>query len=156
MENTADTKRIVEEMDQLKSSKLITIKKAERIGSNDLAWKIVFDGPEETPYEDGIFTLKLIFPKNYPKEGPEAFFITKMFHPNIRESDQHVCINILNYWDSRTTVEFIIFGIFEIILDPRWEGGYPDNKSTKLLKENNDAYYDQVEEYVYNYAQKEL
>jgi ubiquitin-protein ligase len=153
-EDTADTKRIVQEMEQLKSSKLITIKKAERIDQSNLQWKIVFDGPEETPYEDGIFTLKLIFPKNYPKKGPEAKFLTKMFHPNIRESDQHVCISLLNYWNEKTTVEFIIFGIFEIIMDPKWEGAY-DNEATKLLKDNEEAYYDKVEEYVYNYAQKE-
>lgn len=154
-EDIPDVKRIVQEMEQLKSSKLITIKKAERIGNNDLEWKIVFDGPEETPYEDGIFTLKLIFPKDYPEKGPEAIFITKMFHPNIRESDQHVCISLLNDWDKMTTVEFIIFGIFEIIMDPRVIGGYPLNEATKLLKENNDAYFDRVEEYVYKYAQKE-
>lgn len=154
-EDTADIKRIVREMEQLKSSRLITIKKVERIANNDLEWKIVFDGPEETPYEDGIFTLKLKFPKNYPKSGPEAIFITKMFHPNIRESDQHVCISLLSSWDKMTTVEFIIFGIFEIIMDPKVEGAYPDNEATKLLKENNEAYFDKVEEYVYNYAQKE-
>ena len=153
-EDTADTKRIIQEMERLKSSKLITIKKAERIGSSDLQWKIVFDGPEETPYEDGIFTLKLIFPENYPKKGPEALFLTKMFHPNIRESDQHVCISLLNNWNETTSVEFIIFGIFEIIMDPKVEGAY-DNEATKLLKDNEEAYFDKVEEYVYNYAQKE-
>jgi ubiquitin-protein ligase len=151
----ADVKRIVKEMEQLKSSKLITIKKAERIDNNDLEWKIVFDGPEETPYEDGIFTLKLKFKDKYPEEGPEALFITKMFHPNIRELDQHVCINILNFWNKNTTVEFILLGIFEIMMDPSAEGGYPENEATKVLKENNDEYFDKVEEYVYNYAQKE-
>lgn len=150
----ADTRRIANEMEKIKTSKYIKIKKAERIDSNDLIWKIVFEGPEETPYEDGIFTLKLEFPNNYPERGPTAYFLTKMFHPNVRETDQKVCISILNYWNIRTTVESIMIGIFEILLDPKVEGAY-DNDAKKELQANNDSYFNKVEEYTYEFAQKE-
>jgi ubiquitin-protein ligase len=72
----ADINRIKDEMNKLKNSKYISIRKTERINNNDLEWKVVFDGPEETPYEDGIFTIKFKFPNNYPTGGPEGIFVS--------------------------------------------------------------------------------
>ena len=55
--------------------------------------KVVFEGQDESPNKDGIFTLKFIFPDDYPIHGPEARFISPMFHPNVNESsNSHVCI----------------------------------------------------------------
>lgn len=150
----ADITRIKNEMDNLKNSKYISIRKTEKIENNELIWKVVFDGPEETAYEDGIFTLKFVFPNNYPEKGPEALFITKMFHPNVREGDQHVCINLLNFWDPQRTIEDVVLGIFDILINPSTSGAY-DNEATNLLKEDNDKYYDKVEEYTYKFAQNE-
>lgn len=150
----ADTTRIKNEMDNLKNSKYISIRKTEKIDNNDLIWKVVFDGPEETAYEDGIFTLKFVFPNNYPQGGPEALFITKMFHPNVREDNQHVCINLLNSWDPQRTIEDVVLGIFDIMINPSTSGAY-GNEATKLLNEDNDKYYDKVEEYTYKFAQNE-
>ena len=148
----ADINRIINEMNKLKNSKFISVRKTERIGNNDLIWKVVFDGPEETAYEDGIFTLKFIFPNDYPTKGPEALFITKMFHPNVREGDQHVCINLLNSWVSNRTIEDVLLGIFDIMNNTSMAGAY-GNEASKLLGEDNDKYYNKEEEYTYNYAQ---
>ncbi len=150
----ADIKRIADEMEKLKNSNYLSIRKTERINNNDLEWKVVFDGPEESAYEDGIFTIKFIFPNNYPKGGPEGIFITKMFHPNVRVPDQHVCINLLNSWDPKRTIEDVILGIFDIMLNPCIEGAYGNEAST-LLGQSPDKYYDKVEEYTYTYAQNE-
>ena len=150
----ADVQRIEDEMLKLKNSKYFTVRKTERIDNNDLVWKVVFDGPEETAYEDGIFTIKFKFPNEYPTKGPEGIFITKMFHPNIRERDQHVCINLLNEWDSKRTIEDVILGIFDIMINPTVVGAY-SNEASKLLSEDQDKYYDKVEEYTYLYAKNE-
>ena len=84
----ADTARIIKEMQNLRYSERLPVNKVERIDDKDLIWKVVFEGPEESPYEDGIFTLNFIFPSNYPTKGPEARFITPMFHPNV---DPRIC-----------------------------------------------------------------
>ena len=150
----ADIDRIKNEMNHLLTSELVPVIKAERMENNDLLWKVVFKGLEETAYEDGIFTLEFIFPSNYPKQGPEAKFITKMFHPNVRTSDQHVCINLLNSWDNNRTIEDVLLGIFDIMMNPVTNGAY-DNEARDLLGKDPDKYYDKVEEYTYQYAQKE-
>ena len=150
----ADISRIEREMNYLTSSENVPVNKVERIGDNNLIWKVVFDGPEATAYEDGIFTLKFVFPNNYPTGGPEALFMTKMFHPNVREGDQHVCINLLNSWTPSRTIEDVILGIIEIMINPTTDGAY-GNEASKLLGSDSDAYYDKVEEYTYNYAKNE-
>lgn len=151
-----DIERIQNEMKYLLKSENIPVNKVERIENNDLHWKVVFDGPEETAYEDGIFTLEFIFPNNYPEKGPEARFITKMFHPNVNSDvDNHVCINLLNKWDKKRTIEDVMLGIFDILINPTVINAYP-NEATTLLGEDIDKYYDTVEEYTYKYATHEL
>lgn len=146
---------IEKQMKDLLKCKFIHFYKVERINNNELIWKVIFDGPNNSPYEDGIFVLKFIFQQDYPTHGPEAQFITPMFHPNIDpKKNQHVCINILNDWNPKRTIEYIIVGIFDILLDPKPGGGF-DNDARKLLEKNYDEYYDKVEEYTYKYAKKE-
>ena len=128
----ADITIIKEQMEYLTKSENVPVNKVERIDNNDLLWKVIFDGPEESPYEDGIFTLKFIFPNDFPKSGPEARFITPMFHPNIDpKKDQHVCINLLNNWDENRTIEDVILGIFDILINPTTKNAYT-NEATKL------------------------
>ncbi|KAJ1970469.1 Ubiquitin-conjugating enzyme E2 2, partial [Dimargaris verticillata] len=49
---------------------------------NIMIWDAVIFGPEDTPFEDGIFRLKLTFDETYPNKPPNVRFVTRMFHPN--------------------------------------------------------------------------
>merc|ERR1711959_598839 len=40
-------------------------------------------GPEGTPYEGGLFRMKLVLGADFPQTAPRGFFMTKIFHPNI-------------------------------------------------------------------------
>lgn len=151
----ADISRIEKEMNSLTKSENIPVNKVERINGNDLIWKVVFDGPIATAYEYGIFTLKFIFPLNYPIKGPEARFMTKIIHPNVTNEDQHICINLLNNWSPDRTIEDVMIGIFDIMINPSPEDGY-NNEGTKLLKSDPDAFYDKTEEYTELYAKNEI
>ena len=48
-----------------------------------------------TPWEGGVYRLKMHFPKDYPSKPPECFFNPGFFHPNIYP-DGKVCLSILN------------------------------------------------------------
>lgn len=151
------TDRIEREMKSLETSDKVPVKRVQRIDNYN--WKIIFEGPESTAYEDGIFTLKLAFPSDYPIKGPKAYFLTpNMFHPNIREDNtQYVCINILDddKWVQTRTVEDIMLGIIYLMMFPTHVGGF-GNSAYNLLKDNKlDEYYDKVEELTYKYANKE-
>lgn len=150
-----DISRIEKEMKYLAISENIPVKKVEKIKGNNLIWKVVFDGPIATAYEYGIFTIKFIFPLEYPKKGPEAKFMTKILHPNVRKSDQHICINLLNKWSPDRTIEDVMIGIIDIMINPSPEDGY-NNEGTSLLKSDPDAFYDKTEEYTELYAKDEI
>ena len=75
-----------------------------------------------------------------------------MFHPNVAENG-HVCINILNSWDPKTTIYEVVLGILEIMDNPVAEGGY-SNEAKKLLETNVDEFYKRVEDYTFKYATK--
>uniref|UniRef100_A0A0A9XKJ6 Ubiquitin-conjugating enzyme E2 7 n=2 Tax=Lygus hesperus TaxID=30085 RepID=A0A0A9XKJ6_LYGHE len=54
------------------------------------------NGPEDTPYEGGLFPCIMTFPSNYPNSPPQMRFTTPGFwHPNVYV-DGRVCISILH------------------------------------------------------------
>ena len=51
-------------------------------------------GPEDTPYESGIFHIKLTFPPTYPNDSPSATMITYLPHPHV--IDGRICLDLLS------------------------------------------------------------
>jgi hypothetical protein len=45
-------------------------------------WEALIQGPEETPFEGGVFPAELKFPKDYPLAPPKMRFLVDMWHPN--------------------------------------------------------------------------
>lgn len=62
-------------------------------------WSVLFFGPEETPYCDGLFKAEVIFPNEYPNKGPTIKFITKIFNCNISSITGKVCVSPITYWE---------------------------------------------------------
>ena len=59
------------------------------------------EGPEGTPYESGIFRVKLFIPSEFPQLAPKGYFMTKIFHPNVSEKGE-ICVNTLKRdWDPK-------------------------------------------------------
>ena len=96
-------------------------------------WNIIFNGPEDTPYEGGYFKATLEFPQNYPDQPPKMKFVTPMWHPNIYE-DGNVCISILHSrddamydfegdarWTPVLGVEAILLSVISMLNDPNIE-----------------------------------
>lgn len=42
-------------------------------------WNAEIRGPEDTPYESGVFKLDIKFPKEYPFKLPSIYFLTRYF-----------------------------------------------------------------------------
>ena len=48
-------------------------------------WEALIQGPEETPFEGGVFAAELKFPRDYPLSPPTMKFIGGgIWHPNGR------------------------------------------------------------------------
>jgi len=57
------------------------------INEDVLNWKFLIEGPEKTPYEDGIFEIHFILKDKYPFKHPDVVFETKTYHPNIDQKE---------------------------------------------------------------------
>ena len=152
VEEVDENQALENEFNKLKNCPDLPIIKCEYLNNNKKHWKICFQGSDCSPYEDGFFVLEFLFKNKFPKNGPEAKFITKMFHPNVN-SEGHICINLLNSWDPKYSMVSVFYGILEIMDHPVASGGY-GNEARTLLEKDEEQFYKKVEEYTYNYARR--
>lgn len=79
---------------------------------------ICFKGPRNTPYENGIFKLKITMPNDYPFKPPTISFVTKMYHPNISFAGD-ICIDILkNAWSPALKLSSVLLSISVLLEHP--------------------------------------
>lgn len=75
-------------------------------------------GPDDSPFEGGIFQLRIAFPEHYPEKPPRVRFISEMFHPNIFP-DGTLCLDIIqDKWRPVYTVGSILTSIQSLLTDP--------------------------------------
>ncbi|KAJ2891408.1 ubiquitin conjugating enzyme [Zalerion maritima] len=121
-----------------------------------LHWEALIEGPEETPFEGGIFPAELKFPKDYPLSPPTMKFTGWIFHPNVYKNGS-VCISILHppgedpnhyehaseRWSPIQSVEKILISVMSMLAEPNDES--PANiDAAKMWRERRDEYNDMV------------
>ena len=134
--------------------KLIESKHQVTVRSDNLNDLIVkFHGPLGTPYEDGVWKVRVNLPDDYPFKSPSVGFLNKIYHPNIDEDTGVVCLDVINQnWSAL----YDLSNIFETFLPQLLT--YPNSKDPlnpiaadlQLLKP--EAYEKKVIEYVRRYA----
>ncbi|KAK6001276.1 hypothetical protein QM012_002607 [Aureobasidium pullulans] len=79
-------------------------------------WKIVMEGPPETPYEGCTFLLYLEIPENFPSFPPKGRFVTPLFHPNINRHGR-ICHSIFDRdWTTDTTLKSVLDTVYGLLL----------------------------------------
>ncbi|GAB5360895.1 hypothetical protein AAMO2058_000667000 [Amorphochlora amoebiformis] len=76
-------------------------------------WKAFVKGPPDSPYEGGVFELRLQVPQQYPLKPPRVHFKTKVCHPNVLFKTGEICLDILKdawtpVWTLETTCRAIV------------------------------------------------
>ncbi|KAH3879284.1 ubiquitin-conjugating enzyme E2 D4-like [Dreissena polymorpha] len=81
-------------------------------------WSASLTGPDGSPYQGGVFFLKMIFPTDYPFKPPKVMFTTKIYHPNINTSGS-ICLDILrSQWSPALTVGKVLLSILALMSEP--------------------------------------
>jgi len=78
-------------------------------------------GPEQTPFEGGVFKIKLKLGPEFPAAPPKGVFITKVFHPNVSAKGE-ICVNTLKKdWKADMGIRHVLLVRFHC-LRPRYAG----------------------------------
>ncbi len=115
--NMTFAKRIHRELKEIKDNAPEGCKAGPIDESNIKEWRATIKGPPDTPYHEGTFTLKVIFPDNYPFSPPSVKFETPIYHPNVR--DGRICLDILNkQWAPAMTLSKVLLSVIALMQEP--------------------------------------
>lgn len=85
---------------------------------NLFVWGATIFGPEDTPWEGGIFSLRVTFGESYPEKPPRVRFISEIYHPNVYR-DGTLCMDIIqDAWSPCHNVSTILTSIQSLLTDP--------------------------------------
>lgn len=97
------------------------------------------EGPAGTPYAGGVFRVKLALGKDFPTAPLRAFFLTRLFHPNVAASGE-ICVDTLKRdWKSDYGIKHILLTIKCLLIVPNPESAL-NEEAGKLLLERYDDY----------------
>lgn len=69
---------------------------------------MMIEGPEHTPYEDGLFIFDVQLGSDYPNSPPNVHYVaycTDRLNPNLYESGK-VCVSLLGTWTGKVCHKF--------------------------------------------------
>ena len=86
-------------------------------------WSAVITGPMDTPYQHGIFHLRIDIPRDYPFRSLQIRFITKIYHCNIGSNNGKICMDLLqDGWSPVFTICKTLLSIQSLLINAN-----PDN-----------------------------
>nr|XP_043632371.1 ubiquitin-conjugating enzyme E2 22-like [Erigeron canadensis] len=113
-----------------------------KVGVNDDDFSTIYadiDGPAGTPYENGVFRMKLILSRDFPHSPPKGYFLTKIFHPNIA-SNGEICVNTLKRdWNPSLGLRHVLVVVRCLLIEPFPESAL-NEQAGKMLLENYEEY----------------
>ncbi|CAL6019901.1 Ubiquitin-conjugating_enzyme E2 [Hexamita inflata] len=140
-------RRLAAERKIFLSNTLSSIYAVPKDPDNLYEWFAVILGPEQTPWQGGVFILSIKFPPEYPFKQPNVLFETHVFHPNVY-TDGRICLDLLQgAWKPIFTMDTILLSIRSLLSDPN--PASPANQdAAKLYEEDRHGYEMKVRECV--------
>lgn len=112
------------------------------VGVNDDDFSIIYadiEGPAGTPYENGVFRMKLLLSHDFPHSPPKGYFLTKIFHPNIANNGE-ICVNTLKKdWNPSLGLRHVLIVVRCLLIEPFPESAL-NEVAGKMLLENYEEY----------------
>lgn len=110
--------RLIKELKDMQKSPPAGVSASPDKSNNLYKWTGMIVGPSGTPYANGMFSLKIIFPKNYPFTAPGIKFNTPIYHCNV-DSGGNICLDILkDQWSPALTIGAVLLSISSLLAKP--------------------------------------
>ena len=148
--NMSTIQRLNKELEDLQNSPPANCS-AGVIGDDIYNWQATIMGPEGSPYQGGIFYLRIEFPLDYPFKPPKIVFTTKIYHCNINMSGG-ICLDILKeQWSPALTISKVLLSICSMLDDQN-----PDDPlmldAAKLYIHDREKFNEIAQNYTLKYA----
>jgi ubiquitin-conjugating enzyme E2 D len=145
-------KRIERELKDLIKEPIANVS-AGPISSNEVFyWDATIIGPGDSPYQGGIFKLKIEFPSDYPFKPPKINFTTQIYHPNIN-SEGNICLDILSTnWSPVLTISKVLLSICSLLTDPNPDDPLSANIAS-IYKTDRKKFDEEARKWTVKYAQ---
>jgi len=84
-------------------------------------------GPQDSPYSEGTYSLSVQITDRYPFEPPRVRFLTPIYHPNI-DSDGRICLDTLKMqpqgtWSPSVNINTLLLTIRMLMQTPNADDG---------------------------------
>lgn len=81
-------------------------------------WRVLIEGPPNSPFEGGVFALSVNIPQNYPFSPPSVKFETPIYHCNVTDAGR-ICLDVLEHkWTPSLTVPKVLETIRTLMAQP--------------------------------------
>ena len=119
-------------------------------------WIATISPPNDSLYKEGLFTLDIYFPNDYPNNPPEICFRTPIYHLNVNPNKSneklgHVFLSSLKMWNPIYKIEKILDDIYSLFSKANIDNCYRND----ILKEfmlNNNLYNEKIIYFTNKYA----
>ncbi|KIP05740.1 hypothetical protein PHLGIDRAFT_30787 [Phlebiopsis gigantea 11061_1 CR5-6] len=110
-------KRIIKETERLVADPAPGITAAPH-DDNLRYFDVTIQGPDGSPFQNGVFRLELFLPEEYPMAPPKVRFLTKIYHPNIDKLGR-ICLDILkDKWSPALQIRTVLLSIQALLSAP--------------------------------------
>uniref|UniRef100_A0A6C0ACT3 E2 ubiquitin-conjugating enzyme n=1 Tax=viral metagenome TaxID=1070528 RepID=A0A6C0ACT3_9ZZZZ len=124
-------------------------------GDNLNKWRGFIKGPDDSPYEGGIFELQIKFSQDYPFSAPIITFVTPIYHMNVNSSGE-ICIDILKEsWTPALKIDKVLHSLRSFLNQPNPDDPYV-TEIANLYRSNKKTYEKKVREYTSQKALKDF
>jgi ubiquitin-conjugating enzyme E2 N len=114
---------------------------------------VAIEGPEDSPYENGVFQLELFLPSDYPMAPPKVRFLTKIYHPNVDKLGR-ICLDILkDKWSPALQIRTVLLSIQALLSAPNPDDPL-DNNVAEVWKNDEAEAIRRAREFTVSFAMK--
>lgn len=90
----------------------------------------------EEVLERDAHTIQIVLLREFPYPGGiEVYWLTPLFHPNVREDDGRVCIKLVNDWSETTSIASVVKAVQHMLENPNTKDPL-NKKAAKWFEEN--------------------
>eukprot|EP00043_Microstomoeca_roanoka_P015036 m.149892 g.149892 ORF g.149892 m.149892 type:complete len:250 (+) comp16166_c0_seq1:350-1099(+) len=119
-------------------------------------FQVILKGPPDSPYEGGVWRVRVELPSEYPFKSPSIGFVNRIFHPNIDEMSGSVCLDVINQTWSPMYELINVFEVFlpQLLLYPNASDPLNGEAASMYVNSRPD-FIKRVKDYVRRFASQE-